>query len=237
MILALNTSTPQMGIAMMHKDGWSLANMVLSQGPSHFGSLMSAVHFLLENMGSDMHQIEGVAVAVGPGSFTGLRVGVATAKGFAHALGIPLMGISSLKALAVSAGKLDNSIIIAPLLDSRRDEVFTAPFLNENNDLLQTAEEHSVRFDSLSDIYDPLRTLFIGSNPSVQIPRLSEIYPNGFMTAPAHLWSADAVTVGFLGLFRFLSKDYDDLQTLTPVYLRDPDIRPNPYASFFKARM
>ena len=236
MILALNTSTPQIGIAVMHKGGWPLANMALLQGPSHFGSLIPAVHFLLENMGIDIHQIEGVAVTVGPGSFTGLRVGVATAKGFAHALGIPLVGISSLKALAISVGKLDNSMIVAPLLDSRRDEVFTTSFLNENNKLVQIAEEHSVQFDSLSDIYDPLHTLFIGSNPSVQMPRLSEIYPNGFIAAPVHLWSADAAAVGSLGLSRFLCKDYDDLQTLTPVYLRPPDIRPNPYASFFKAK-
>jgi len=236
MILALNTSTPQIGIAIMHKGGWPLANVVFSQGPSHFGSLIPAIHFLLDNMGADIHQIEGVAVAVGPGSFTGLRVGVATAKGFAHALGIPLMGISSLKALAVSAGKLDNSMVVAPLIDSRRGEVFTAPFLNENNNLAQTAEEHSVQLDSLSDIYDPLRTLFIGSNPAVQMSKLSEIYPKGFISAPIHLWSADAVGVASLGLFRFLSKDYDDLQTCTPAYISPPDIRPNPYASFFKAK-
>ena len=237
MILALNTSTPQMGIAVMHEGGWPLAGMILSQGPSHFGSLMPAIHFLLENMGTDIHQIDGIAVAVGPGSFTGLRVGVAAAKGLAHALGIPLMGISSLKALAVGAGKPDNSMVVAPLVDSKRDEVFTAPFLYENNKLVQVAEEHSVQFDRLCDIYDPLRTLFVGSNPAVQMPRLSDIYPNGFITAPVHLWAADAVAVASLGLSRFLSEDYDDLHTITPAYISPPDIRPNPYASFFKAKM
>ena len=237
MILALNTSTPQMGIAIMHKGGWPLANMILSQGPSHFGSLMPTLHFLLENMGMDIHQIEGVAVAVGPGSFTGLRVGVAAAKGLVHALGIPLMGISSLEALAVSAGKIGNAMIAAPLLDSRRNEVFTAPFLYENNRFVQVAEGNSVPFSCLGEIYDPSHTLFIGSNPSVQMPRLAEIYPNGFTAAPVHLWSADAVAVALLGLARFLSKDYDDPQVLAPVYIKAPDIKPNPYALFFKAKM
>ena len=81
MILAVNTSTLQFALALMETDGSVLAEYLAAKGKGHFGTLMPALDFLLNTSESDILDLEGLIVAVGPGSFTGLRVGLSAAKG------------------------------------------------------------------------------------------------------------------------------------------------------------
>ena len=129
MILAINTSTLQFSLALLSEDGSVEADYLMSRGVRHFGGLMPALQFLLAQLQRHTPEIKAVVVAKGPGSFTGLRVGIAAAKGLCHGLGIPVIGISSLEALA---SQLPGAATpVAPLLDSRRGEVFTAQFAFE----------------------------------------------------------------------------------------------------------
>lgn len=91
--------------------------------PAHANRLLSAAHDALERAGLDWEDVERIAVGVGPGSFTGLRIGIATARALAQARGLPLVGVSSLEALALGAGNAD---IVLAVLDARRGEAFAA---------------------------------------------------------------------------------------------------------------
>ena len=151
MILALNTSTPQFGLAMMEEDGTILAEYFMSREKG-FGSLMPALHFLLSKLKADIHDQKAVIVTTGPGSFTGLRVGISAAKGLYHALGIPIIGISSLEAMASQFPFSDLPIV--PILYSRKNEFFTAQFIRNNgNNLTRNMEDIAIKLDDFPSIF------------------------------------------------------------------------------------
>jgi tRNA threonylcarbamoyladenosine biosynthesis protein TsaB len=233
MILAINTSTPQFGIALLQGDGTALAEYSMAQSTSHFGQLMPALDFLLNTSQSQIQEIEGLAVATGPGSFTGLRVGLAAAKGVCHALGVPLVGISSLAALAVQMPLRD--VLITSILDSRKGELFAAQFVwKKGEKLCRHKEDVSLRIEELPAKFDS-DTLFIGNDHPRQHQILMHKLGTRVRLAPAHLWNLRASAVGYLALKRFQACDFDDPATLNPVYLRPPDIRPNPHPLLFKS--
>ena len=145
MLLAINTSTPQFSIALLRKTGSLLAEQIVSAPSRNFQALVPAFHNLLKASGADPKDLSAVAVAVGPGSFTGLRVGIALAKGLCQGLGIPIIGVSSLEALASQC--VDASIPICPLIDSRRGEVFTALFHRSREGNLVRMSEDICRDD------------------------------------------------------------------------------------------
>ncbi len=224
MILALNTSTRQCSIALLGMDRTLIAEQLMFEGKGHFGGLMPAVDGLINCIGSD--RIRGVAVATGPGSFTGLRVGLSLAKGFAHALRVPVIGISSLKALAFQLPLTPHPI--APLLSSRKGEVFTALFLwNRNNELERKEKDNCFRIDDIPSLFAD-DTVFIGNDFSNHGARLKELIEEHARIAPPQCWQLRASSVGALALARFDAGDLDDPGNLVPRYFRPPDIRPSP---------
>ena len=227
MILAINTSTFQFGIALMKEDKTVLAEFSVSKGKGHFGSLMPALHSLLTTTKSDIHNLEAIVVATGPGSFTGLRVGLSTAKGLCHALEVPIIGISSLMALACQMPY--PTCPITPILDSRKGEFFAAQFTwSKDHDLIRNLEDTCLRLEEFPSVFkEP--TLFIGNDFARQGPLIEGIFGNRVLLAPAYCWSLKASAVGYLGLKRFHAQDFDDAQDLNPLYLRPPQIRPSPF--------
>ena len=227
MILALNTSTLQFGLAFLEEDGTVLSEFLMSGGGRHFGSLMPALHFLLTSSKSDIHQINCIVVAVGPGSFTGLRVGLSAAKGLCHALQVPIIGISTLEAMASQITYSD--IPTVPILHSRKDELFAAQFEWSNDHALtRIMDDTSVKFQDLPSLFQG-PTLFIGNDFPSQGPLLKRMLGARALLAHPHLWNVKTSAIGFLGLRRFQAQDFDDPQGLNPVYLRPPDIRPSSF--------
>lgn len=231
MILAINTSTPQFGLAILEAEGTVRAEYLMSEGGGHFGGLMPALHFLVTTSKVDIKDIKCLAVATGPGSFTGLRVGLSAAKGLCHALDKPIMGISSLEALA---SQLRYSVLpIAPILDSRKGELFTARFMWSNDQgLNRIMGDTALRFEDFPAVFDKT-ALFVGNDFSRQGPLLKEILGPRAVLAPPNYWNLKASSIGSLGINRFRARDFDEPQNLTPIYLRPPDIRPNPYPPQF----
>ena len=227
MILAINTTVGQFSLALMKIDGEVLAELLLAPGKGRYTSLMPALQSLLDLSGKSLAGLKSVIVARGPGSFTGLRVGLALAKGLAHSMKINIIGVSSLEALANQISPTPYQI--CPIINSRRDEVFTSLFRWEEEKGLKEIAEHACRrLDSLeSFIGRP--TLFIGHEYHKQAPILRQSLNEKAVLAPAHLWILRASTVAALGLARFHGNDFDDINELTPFYMRPPDIRPNPY--------
>jgi len=228
MILAINTSTLQFSLALVSLKGAIVAEHLMSEERGHFGRLMPTLDFLLTSSGRKIQEAVCIAVATGPGSFTGLRIGISLAKGLCHALGVPIIGVSSLEAMAMQAPNLD--VPVVPLLYSRKNEVFMARFVWGAEGRLQREQEDSwVQFSNIPRLF-PGSALFVGNDYPNQGAQLRGLMGEQALLAPLHAWHLRASTVGALALERHLAGDTDDPHLLNPVYLRPPDIRPNPYA-------
>jgi len=227
MILALNTSALQFGIAVVEGQGLILAEHYLSRGPKHFGGLVPAIKFLLDSSGIEPTGLECLAVAIGPGSFTGLRVGLATTKGLCQALNIPAVGVNTLEALAHQAARWGPKVVA--MVHSRRDEVFGACFdTSDPENIRRLTEDCSLSFQELREIATN-GALFVGNDYRLQAPHLKEIFGHSIPLAPPWCWALRASSIGILGLKRFHRGELDDPRELIPIYHRPPDIRPNPY--------
>ena len=229
MILALNTTTRQFGLSLMDMHGVVLAEYLILPKERNFSGFMPAFHTLMESARVGTEEIQTIAVAIGPGSFTGMRVGLAMAKGMAQGLRIPIIGVSSLEALAgqITYAKYP----VCPIIDSRKGEVFTALFQRSNDgEMVRTREDTCLRIEDLDSISTET-TIILGNNFNRQSHLIQEALGAKAILARAHLWNLRASVVGRLGIKRFLAQDFDDPQDLVPIYLRPPDIRPNPYTS------
>ena len=229
MILAVNTTTRQFGLSLMDMGGAVLTEYLILPKERNFSGFMPVVHTLMESANAGIEEIQTIAVAIGPGSFTGMRVGLAMAKGMAQGLKIPIIGVSSLEALASQVIYSKN--MVCPIIDSRKGEVFTALFhWSDNGEMVRSREDTCLRVEDLASMAKGT-TIVLGNDFNRQSRLLKEALGPEFVLAQAHLWNLRASSVGKLGLKRFLVQDFDDARDLVPIYLRPPDIRPNPYAS------
>ncbi|MBW2015722.1 MAG: tRNA (adenosine(37)-N6)-threonylcarbamoyltransferase complex dimerization subunit type 1 TsaB [Deltaproteobacteria bacterium] len=226
-LLALNTSSRQFSVALLKEEGDLVGELSLAPQGKNYTGLMPAVDYLLEHAGVRPRNLKAVAAAIGPGSFTGLRVGLAAAKGFCQGLDIPLIGISSLEALALQAPCC--ALPVCAILESRRGEVFSALFRRlEDEKVERVTEDMSIKIERLSSIVRE-RTFFLGNDFGRQGSLISKALGEDALLAPSSLWNPRASSVGCLALKRFHKADFDGLPDLVPTYMRPPDIRPNPY--------
>ncbi|WP_026474231.1 tRNA (adenosine(37)-N6)-threonylcarbamoyltransferase complex dimerization subunit type 1 TsaB [Alkaliflexus imshenetskii] len=143
LILCIETSTSVCSVALS-KDGATIASMREDSPNSHSTLLTVLIQRLMETSGYAMSQLNAVAVSGGPGSYTGLRIGVSVAKGICFALGIPLIAIPSLEvmALGVNMETLPQEVeLLCPMMDARRMEVYTALFDTDMNPITNTCAE------------------------------------------------------------------------------------------------
>lgn len=140
-MLAIDTSTYVMGIALTEDDAL-IAEMITNKKENHSVRLMPAIRALMQEAGWTPQDLDAIAVAQGPGSFTGVRIGVTTAKSMAWALGIPVIGISSLEILAQNGLYADGFVM--PFFDARRGQVFTGLYKREEDRVVQVKEDRIV---------------------------------------------------------------------------------------------
>ena len=227
MIFAINTSTPQFSIALMKKEGILIEEYIVSPGRKNFRAFMPVVHSIFESTGSMIEELKAIIVAMGPGSFTGLRVGLSVGKGIAHGLQIPIIGVSSLESMAAQLPYTTH--VLCPMISSRSAEVFTALFrFDHEQKMIRIIEDSSLSFKALVSIING-PTLFIGNDFDTQGCPVKDLIGENAFLAPPHLWNLRASAVAALGLKRFLNNDFDDIRDLVPNYKRPPDIRPNPF--------
>ena len=188
---------------------------------------MPGIHFLFTSSKTKPEDIRALIVAKGPGSFTGLRVGLSAAKGMAQGLQIPIIGVSSLRAMAFQVPHMTHPI--CPIIDSRKGEVFIALFnLSDDHKIIRIKEDTCLKMGDLPSIIEG-RTIFLGNDFKNQGRVITKMLGHKAVLAPVHLWNLKASAVGVVGLKRFLDDDFDDLRDLVPSYLRAPDIRPSPF--------
>lgn len=153
-VLAMDTSTLVMGVAVLDESRL-LGEMLTNQKKNHSVRLMPTVERLLAELDMSSQDLNLIAVGMGPGSYTGVRIGVTTAKMMAWALGLPLVGVSTLLAMAAGMGPVDGWI--CPLIDARRGRVYTGLYRFEDGAvrLVQT-ERVTVWRDWVADVLAPL---------------------------------------------------------------------------------
>lgn len=130
LLLCIDSSTTHASVAVA-KDGLLLGIKTNTSQKDHASFLQPAIHTLLQELGLTLKQVEAIAVTTGPGSYTGLRVGLASAKGLCFALNIPLIGLHTTKVIAAAARKqieATENFLLCPMIDARRMEVFTAVY-------------------------------------------------------------------------------------------------------------
>ena len=219
-ILALETAAKAVSAAVT-EDGRVLAAGYQDTGLTHSRTLMPIVEGLLSNTGLKAADMDAIAVSAGPGSFTGVRIGVSAAKGLAWAADKPCVAVSTLAALARNVSFIDGLIVCA--MDARRQQVYNALFEARDGALTRLTEDRAI---ALSDLAEELRS----------DPRPKTVLGDGgrmtydFLTAagvpcrlaPAHLVKENAVSVALEAEAVARAGGLVTAQELAPVYLRPP---------------
>lgn len=215
-LLALETSG--MGGSVAALDGSAL----LCQTPldsllRSARSLAPAIHGVLKEVGWKPRQVELLAVTTGPGSFTGLRVGVATAKTFAYAAGCQVLGVNTLEALAEQA---PGDGVVRAVIDAQRGELFSATF-DRSPEGRQTGQLPAVPELQIVPIEAWLESLKPGEVViGPVLGRLKHRLPEGVRIAPEDTWMPQAASVGRVAFRRYSAGERDDVWHLLPVYGR-----------------
>ncbi len=225
MILQIETATTVCSVALA-KDGKTMAFKQVDQRNIHAEVITVFIEELLVETGSHYADIDAIAVSCGPGSYTGLRIGISTAKGLCFALDKPLIAIETLESMA--QGIIDDTTILStfnlqlstlllcPMIDARRMEVYTAIFNTKGENIVPTAAE-IIDENSFTDLLKENQILFfgdgaekcrevLGSNPNAH-------FLSGFTNSATHLTKKAAE--------KFTQKDFEDVAYFEPFYLKD----------------
>ena len=222
-ILAVDTATTSCSVAIIDKKS-VLAEVTLLRKETHSKHLMDMIHGAIGFSGLKFSDLDGFAVVRGPGSFTGLRIGIATVKGLAAGLKKPLVGISSLEALAMQTS--NSPYLICPLLDAHRGEVYFSRYRFLEGRLKEELEEQVCAPENvMRDINEPC--IFVGNGTLLYQKMLSEMMGDSAFFAPIPQNTIKASTVAFLSLNKFQNKDTDDIDRFIPHYIRKSDAELN----------
>lgn len=225
-LLAIDTATDRMGVALVD-DGRLLASYELLAERPHASELPQAVTRVLDAGGATLPQLEGLAVDIGPGSFTGLRIGLAFVKALAFASKRPVVGVSSLEVLANGVPLTDAAI--CPLLDAKRRQVYAAVFRAVDGAVRRDADDVLAPIDELPRLIPTGPVLFLGDGAELYRAPLIAAAGARARFAPPELSWPNAGTLGRLALARLRRGERDDPKTLLPRYLYSMDctIRPS----------
>ncbi|HHV71357.1 MAG TPA: tRNA (adenosine(37)-N6)-threonylcarbamoyltransferase complex dimerization subunit type 1 TsaB [Clostridia bacterium] len=215
-VLGLETSSKVLTLGIADEKR-VLGELTLNIGLTHGQQLLPAIDVLLNLVGLQPSQLDGIGVTTGPGSFTGLRIGVSTAKAFAQSLEIPICGISTFEALAHNY--INTNGLICPLFDARRGEVYTAIYQNDLTELLPptalSLEELVAKLETLKQ-----RVLFCGDGVELFEQVLLERLPGLAKITPPEIRQVRGGIVAALALKKIKAGRQDDLFSLQPHYLR-----------------
>lgn len=226
MILVINTSTRQFCVGIVSKTGALISEYILSPNKGGSSYLMPAISFLIKHSCKDLKEISCVAVTIGPGSFTGLKVGLSVAKGICFSLNIPIIGVSSLEALAI--GLPYTELPITAIIDSRKREYFFAQFRHEKGRLVKIKGDSYLKIEEFPSLFSK-DCIFVGNDYETQASLIKEYMGDDVILAPSNFWHIRAANIGAIAVNRLKESDTDDFVVLEPVYLRAPEIRKNPY--------
>jgi len=216
-LLHIETATEVCSVALTAGDA-VLGARETNDGNSHSKNLLPFIDQVLKETGHGMEELQGVVVSFGPGSYTGLRIGVSMAKGIAYSLGIPVITVSTLDSIAQGArlaeGSPDN-VIYVPMIDARRMEVFAAQYDSAMNPLKEV-EAVIVDEESFNYILDNKIVVFCGNG----MPKCKELLSQ-FKNARFCNVAISARNMLPTALQKWEAQDFADVAYFEPFYLKD----------------
>jgi tRNA threonylcarbamoyladenosine biosynthesis protein TsaB len=217
LILAVDTTTPHGSVALLENSNL-LAEMSCVSSLTHSERLLPAVDLILRQRSLKIKDVEAFAVAVGPGSFTGIRIGLSTIKSFSLASGKPIAPVSTLKALALKL-KLPHNRLLCPLLDARKGEVYAALFEVRKGQLTEVVAQGVYSPDQFFSHLPPHRIVsFIGNGVDVWKEKIFEYFKDKARFSSRSLFIAHEV--GLLGYGMLRKGKGKDLGEIKPLYFR-----------------
>lgn len=218
-LLVLDASGPICGTAVMEEEHVLCEHAVLTQRGRTSSRLMGMVDDALDETGLRISEIDAIAVVVGPGSFTGVRIGVSTAKGLCHATGTPCVAVNALEAQAECIQGFSG--IVCPFFDAHLDQVYGAAFCGGTRltpDEALTPSDYAERLRCLGNSF-----LFTGTGVDTYSGLLSEIFGECASFAPPHMRYLRPSAAGAVALRLAKCGELTDYTAVKPVYLRPPN--------------
>jgi tRNA threonylcarbamoyladenosine biosynthesis protein TsaB len=215
LILNIDTAIEIAGVCLS-KDGATLITLQSDDQKTHAAWLHVSIEKIMHQSGFAIKDLNAIAVAIGPGSYTGLRVGMAAAKGLCYALHIPFITASTLELMAfsVQSRAIELSALICPMIDARRMEVFTALYNKEVGEVMAPAAM-ILNKNSFEDYLSIQNILFIGSGTR----KLAEL-----ISTPTALFADTPLLAPYLGKIshnKYLTREFSDLIYSEPAYLKE----------------
>ena len=218
-ILVIDTSGPVCGVAVMDEER-VYSEFTAQNRNTHSANLMPMVEDALCAADTSLSELDAIAAVTGPGSFTGVRIGVATAKGLAHGAGLPCIPVDALEALSASAGNFEG--IVCPIQDARAGQVYGAAFRAGE----RLTGDAPMKLEVFLETVRPLgeRFLFIGDGMPVHREKIRDLFAEKADFAAIHFSYLRPSAAGMIALKKGTETDY---LTLQATYLRPPNAQKN----------
>jgi len=220
LILQIETATASCSVALA-KDGCILAVREINQRNIHAEVITVFIDELIASAAISYQDLDAIAVSSGPGSYTGLRIGISTAKGLCFALDKPLIAVETLEAMTLGViharkGGMEKDLLLCPMIDARRMEVFTAIFTPDGRKIRPTTAE-IITGDSFANLLGNNKILFFGDGAEkcreVLSKNANARFLPGFLNSAVHLTQRATE--------KFNKKEFEDVAYFEPYYLKD----------------
>ncbi len=224
-VLGIETATAVCGVAIID-NGNVKAELHIEAPQAHSEKLLTMVDDVLNASQLGLQNIDVVACSIGPGSFTGLRIGLSVAKGLAYASQKPLVAVSTLEALAyniIADSGISASTLFVPMIDARRDEVYYAGYRWNGKEISEIFAPDALK---ISELFPKLRAeqsvVLIGDGAEkfyASVHQVKEV--SVFKVIPQHPGKCSAVSIARLGEIKYQQGQRDDLVSLEPQYIKE----------------
>ncbi len=218
-ILALDSSGLVASVAIVTEDVL-LAEYTVNYKKTHSQTLLPMLNEIIKMVEMDLSDVDAIAVAAGPGSFTGLRIGSATAKGLGLALDKPLIGVPTVDGLAYNL--YGTSKVICPMMDARRNQVYTGLYTFKNSEFQIIKQQTAISVEDLLEEVNLLNqeVIFLGDGVPVYRHLIEERLKVPYEYAPVHMNRQRAGAIGALGIIYYQEEKLQMPSQHEPVYLR-----------------
>lgn len=216
-ILAVETSTMLGGVAIANNTLGIITELRINVRVTHSERLMTGIDFALKQAGMTISDIDVFGVSIGPGSFTGLRIGLSTIKGFSYSTKKPVVSVPTLEAFAWNFPYSRHPVCI--MFDARREEVYAAVFKWKYSGFERIVSETSIRpVDLLKSLEGPV--IFAGEGALLYREAIIDISGSNAIFAPPQCMVPSPANVAYLGLRKAKAGDFSEPVSLAPAYLR-----------------
>ncbi len=218
-LLALDSSGLVASVALLEDDNL-IAEYTINYKKTHSQTLLPMLDEIVRMTETDMNSLDAIAIAKGPGSFTGLRIGSATVKGLGLALEKPIIGVPTIEGLAMNLYGTD--ALVCPLMDARRNQVYTGIYRFQDGAMQIVKDQVPVAIEEIVDALNQIgnKVIFIGDGVPVYQNVIEKLIEVPHLYAPANMNKQRAASVGVRALDYWKAGSYTDADSFAPDYLR-----------------